>query len=96
MAAAGYPAAPRGGDVIAGLPPSGSDVDPHGETVKVFHAGTSMRGDDVVTAGGRILCVTALGESTRQAQQRAYDVVGTISFAGAQWRSDIGQRAIRR
>jgi phosphoribosylamine--glycine ligase len=64
--------------------------------VKVFHAGTALRGDDVVSAGGRILCVTALGESTRQAQQRAYDIVGTISFAGAQWRTDIGQRAIRR
>jgi len=96
MAAAGYPAAPRGGDVIAGLPLADSDVDPHRATVKVFHAGTSMRGDDVVSAGGRILCVTALGDSTRQAQQRAYDVVGTISFAGAQWRTDIGQRAIRR
>jgi phosphoribosylamine---glycine ligase len=96
MAAAGYPAAPRGGDTIAGLPSSVSDVDPRGETVKVFHAGTAMRGGEVVSAGGRILCVTALGDSTRQAQQRAYDVVGTISFAGAQWRTDIGQRAIRR
>ena len=96
MAAAGYPAAPRGGDVIAGLPRSGGDVDADGETVKVFHAGTSMRGDDVVSAGGRILCVTALGDSTRQAQERAYEVVGTISFGGAQWRTDIGQRAIRR
>jgi phosphoribosylamine--glycine ligase len=96
MAAAGYPTAPRGGDVIAGLPRSGGDVDAEGETVKVFHAGTSMRGDDVVSAGGRILCVTALGHSTRQAQERAYEVVGTISFAGAQWRTDIGQRAIRR
>jgi phosphoribosylamine--glycine ligase len=96
MAAAGYPAAPRGGDVIAGLPRSGGDVDAEGETVKVFHAGTSMRSDDVVSAGGRILCVTALGDSTRQAQERAYEVVGTISFAGAQWRTDIGQRAIRR
>jgi phosphoribosylamine--glycine ligase len=96
MAAAGYPAAPRGGDVIAGLPRPDGDVDPDRAAVKVFHAGTALRGDDVVSAGGRILCVTALGESTRQAQQRAYDVVGTISFAGAQWRSDIGQRAIGR
>ena len=95
MAAAGYPAAPRGGDVIAGLPRADRDGAAH-ETVKVFHAGTALRGDDVVSAGGRILCVTALGDSTRQAQQRAYDVVETISFAGAQWRSDIGQRAIRR
>jgi phosphoribosylamine--glycine ligase len=96
MAAAGYPAAPRGGDVILGLPPPDSDVDPRDETVKVFHAGTALRGADVVSAGGRILCVTALGDSTRLAQQRAYDVVRTISFAGAQWRTDIGQRAIRR
>ena len=96
MAAAGYPAAPRGGDVIGGLPSAERAVDLHEETVKVFHAGTALRGDDVVSAGGRILCVTALGDSTRQAQQRAYDVVRTISFAGAQWRSDIGQRAIRR
>jgi len=96
MAAAGYPAAPRGGDVIGGLPSAERAVDLHEETVKVFHAGTALRGDDVVSAGGRILCVTALGDSTQLAQQRAYDVVRTISFAGAQWRSDIGQRAIRR
>jgi len=96
MAAAGYPAAPRGGDVIGGLPRAERDVDPHEETVKVFHAGTASRGGAVVSAGGRILCITALGDSTRLAQQRAYAVVRTISFAGAQWRSDIGQRAIRR
>jgi phosphoribosylamine--glycine ligase len=96
MAAAGYPAAPRGGDVIVGLPAADSDIDPRDETVKVFHAGTALRGDDVVTAGGRILCATALGDSTRQAQQRALDAVHAISFAGAQWRGDIGQRAIRR
>jgi phosphoribosylamine--glycine ligase len=96
MAAAGYPAAPRGGDVIAGLPPAAIDVDPEDETVKVFHAGTALRGDDVVSAGGRVLCVTALGDSTGLAQQRARDVVEAISFAGAQWRGDIGNRAIRR
>ena len=62
----------------------------------MFHAGTALRGDDVVTAGGRVLCVTALAESTRQAQQRAYDVVGAISFDGAQYRSDIGHRALGR
>ncbi|HSC64476.1 MAG TPA: phosphoribosylamine--glycine ligase [Caldimonas sp.] len=96
MAAAGYPATPRGGDVIAGLAAAERDVDAARATVKVFHAGTALRGDDVVSAGGRILCVTALGDSTRQAQQRAYDVVKAISFAGAQWRNDIGQRALRR
>jgi phosphoribosylamine--glycine ligase len=96
MAAAGYPAAPRAGDVIVGLAPAGEDVDAREQDVKVFHAGTAMRGDDVVSTGGRILCVTALGESTRQAQQRAYGVVDTVWFAGAQWRTDIGQRAIGR
>ncbi|MDQ6638122.1 MAG: phosphoribosylamine--glycine ligase [Pseudomonadota bacterium] len=96
MAAAGYPAVPRGGDVVTGLPAPGADSDSQGDAVKVFHAGTALRGDDVMTAGGRVLCVTALGDSTRLAQQRAHAVVRTISFAGAQWRSDIGQRAIRR
>ena len=60
----------------------------------MFHAGTTLRGGDVVTAGGRVLCVTALGDSTRLAQQRAYDALRGISFAGAQYRRDIGQRAI--
>jgi len=92
MAAAGYPAAPRGGDVVSGLRAASPEID----AVKVFHAGTALRGDDVVTAGGRVLCVTALGDSTRLAQQLALQEVGRISFAGAQWRSDIGQRAIRR
>jgi phosphoribosylamine--glycine ligase len=92
MAAAGYPAAPRGGDVISGLPAAGAGLD----AIKVFHAGTAVRGTDVVTAGGRVVCVTALGDSTRVAQQLALDAVARVSFAGAQWRSDIGQRAIRR
>jgi phosphoribosylamine--glycine ligase len=93
MASAGYPAAPRSGDVILGLPAAAPGDDAE---VRVFHAGTALRGGDVVSAGGRVLCVTALGASTREAQQRAYDAVHRISFAGAQWRSDIGQRAIRR
>ena len=92
MASAGYPAAPRSGDVIAGL----GAVASAGDAVKVFHAGTALRGADVVSAGGRVLCVTALGATTREAQQHAYGAVHAISFAGAQWRSDIGQRAIRR
>jgi phosphoribosylamine---glycine ligase len=96
MAAAGYPAAPRGGDVIAGLSAPSALAAPDEETAKVFHAGTALRGDDVVTAGGRVLCVTTLADTTRLAQQRAYDALRAISFAGAQWRSDIGQRAIRR
>jgi phosphoribosylamine--glycine ligase len=89
MASQGYPAEPRSGDVITGLPaPS--------EAVKVFHAGTQLRDGQPVTAGGRVLCVTALGDSTKQAQQHAYEAMRGISFAGAQYRRDIGQRAIKR
>jgi len=89
MAAAGYPAEPRRGDPIAGLPAESEDV-------KVFHAGTELRDGRAVTAGGRVLCVTALGDSTRLAQQRAYEVLRGLSFAGAQYRRDIGQRALKR
>jgi phosphoribosylamine--glycine ligase len=96
MAAAGYPAAPRRGDPISGLAAPAHEEDASAGAVKVFHAGTALRGSQVVTAGGRVLCVTALGDSTRQAQQHAYQAVQEISFAGAQWRRDIGQRAIHR
>jgi phosphoribosylamine--glycine ligase len=96
MAAAGYPAAPRDGDAITGLPPPGDEDAATADAVKVFHAGTALRDGAVVTAGGRVLCVTALGDSTRLAQLRAYEAVRGIAFAGAQWRSDIGQRAIKR
>jgi phosphoribosylamine--glycine ligase len=89
MAAAGYPAEPRRGDVITGLPASREDV-------KVFHAGTELKDGETATAGGRVLCVTALGDSTRVAQQHAYEAVRAISFAGAQYRRDIGQRALKR
>jgi phosphoribosylamine--glycine ligase len=89
MAASGYPAEPRRGDIVTGLPAESEDV-------KVFHAGTELRDGQPVTAGGRVLCVTALGDSTRLAQQRAYEVVRNISFAGAQYRHDIGQRALKR
>ena len=92
MAAAGYPAAPRGGDAITGLDAASPGV---AET-KVFHAGTALDGTAVVTAGGRVLCVTALGDSTRLAQQQAYEAVSRIAFAGAQYRRDIGRRAIKR
>ncbi len=89
MAAAGYPQAPRRGDVITGLP--GPCDDGH-----VFHAGTELTSDGPVrTSGGRVLCVTALGDSVRTAQQRAYDMLNPISFDGAQWRRDIGHRAIK-
>ena len=92
MAAAGYPAAPRGGDAITGLDAPSPGV---AET-KIFHAGTALDGTAVVTAGGRVLCVTALGDSTRLAQQQAYEAVSRIAFAGAQYRRDIGRRAIKR
>ena len=99
MAAAGYPSAPRGGDVVTGLAPEARDgtaAEAARADVKVFHAGTAMQGGAVVTAGGRVFCVTALGDSTRLAQQRAYEAVAGIAFAGAQYRRDIGRRAIKR
>lgn len=91
MAARGYPAAPELGDVITGLPPH----DPQAG-VQVFHAGTQRRDDGaVVTQGGRVLCVTALGDTLKMAQQRAYEALGPIGFAGAQWRRDIGHRGLK-
>ena len=94
MAAAGYPETPRKGDVITGLPTAWTE-----DTV-VFHAGTRLDGaakDGVVrTNGGRVLGVTALGESARPAQKRAYELVDTIAFDGAQYRRDIGWRAIAK
>jgi phosphoribosylamine--glycine ligase len=91
MAAAGYPMDPRKGDAISGLPAQPLD-DAH-----VFHAGTTQREDGhVVTSGGRVLCVTALGESAKNAQQRAYEVLSGIHFDGEQFRHDIGHRAIKR
>ncbi len=89
IAAAGYPHSPRKGDPITGLPADAGDA-------MVFHASTAIADDALVTSGGRVLCVTALGESARLAQQRAYDALAGISFAGMQFRHDIGQRAIRR
>jgi phosphoribosylamine--glycine ligase len=61
----------------------------------VFHAGTATQGDGVVVSGGRVLCVTALGDSTKIAQQRAYELLQPIRFDGAQFRRDIGHRAIK-
>ena len=88
MAAAGYPAAPRSGDVISGLPAAADDL-------HVFHAGSALQDGKPVTQGGRVLCVTALGESVRLAQARALDAVRGIHFDGAQWRNDIGHRALK-
>ena len=87
LAAANYPEDPRKGDVISGLPPAGDDF-------HVFHAGTALSGKDVVTSGGRVLCVTALGHNTRTAQKRAYEIVDLIRFDGMQHRRDIGHRAV--
>ncbi|MDD5247338.1 MAG: phosphoribosylamine--glycine ligase [Rhodocyclaceae bacterium] len=90
LAAADYPENPRKGDAIAGLPAREVD-DAH-----VFHAGTALAGSQVVTAGGRVLCVTALGDTAKLAQNRAYELVEQIRFDGMQYRRDIGHRAIRR
>jgi phosphoribosylamine--glycine ligase len=88
MAAAGYPGSPRTGDVITGL-----DAVAGLEGVRVLHAGTARRGADVVTAGGRVLSVTATGLDLRHARRRAYDAVARIDFDGAQYRTDIAARA---
>jgi phosphoribosylamine--glycine ligase len=89
MATHGYPLAPRMADAITGLPAETEDT-------IVFHAGTSLSNGQLVTAGGRVLCVTALGDSVKQAQTRAYEALRTIRFDGAQYRGDIGFRAIKR
>jgi phosphoribosylamine---glycine ligase len=87
MAAAGYPDKPRKGDEISRIPKAEEDV-------HVFHAGTILRDGKVVTNGGRVLCVTALGDTVRVAQRRAYEIAEQIQFAGSQMRRDIGFRAI--
>lgn len=91
MAAEGYPEGPRKGDVITGL----SDADAL-EDVTVYHAGTKQQGDDIVTNGGRVLGVTALGDDLLAATERAYAAVEKIRFDGAQYRKDIARRALGR
>jgi len=88
MAAAGYPMNPRKGDVITGLPKDEPDA-------MVFHAGTTAVNGQTVTSGGRVLCVTVLADSVKQAQQKAYEVAKGIHFEGQQYRKDIGYRAIK-
>ncbi len=88
MASANYPDTPKLGDEITGLPSNLNDA-------HVFHAGTTLQGEQVVTSGGRVLCVTALGETVKFAQQQAYQIVDGIQFKGAQYRTDIGYRAIK-
>ncbi len=89
LAAAGYPAAPRKGDTITGLPVDTEDA-------VVFHAGTASDGSSLRVTGGRVLCVTALGDSAKLAQQRAYDALRGIHIDGVLYRRDIGHRAIKR
>ncbi|HIF6628387.1 purD [Acinetobacter baumannii] len=90
LAAGGYPGDYRNGEVIQGLPQEES------ADGKVFHAGTRLQGNDVVTSGGRVLCVTALGDTVAQAQQRAYQLAEGIQWPGSFCRKDIGYRAIAR
>ncbi|MEE4613907.1 phosphoribosylamine--glycine ligase [Serratia marcescens] len=90
LAAGGYPGDYRNGEVIQGLPQQ------ENADGKVFHAGTRLQGDDVVTSGGRVLCVTALGDTVAQAQQRAYQLAEGIQWPGSFCRKDIGYRAIAR
>jgi phosphoribosylamine--glycine ligase len=94
LAAANYPETPRKGDVIHGLTTTATYDAP--DDVHVFHAGTASQERDVITAGGRVLCVTALGDNVRAAQKRAYEAVDGVHFDGMQYRRDIGFRAIRR
>jgi len=87
LAAAGYPDDPRKGDEITGIPKAQEDC-------RVFHAGTTLADGKLLTSGGRVLCVAALGDTVRVAQRRAYEVAEQIQFAGRQMRRDIGHRAI--
>jgi phosphoribosylamine--glycine ligase len=89
VAAAGYPEEPRKGDAISGLPKSGPDC-------RVFHAGTRLEGKSLITNGGRVLCVTALGDSVKMARAKAYEALEGIRFDGMQFRKDIGHRAFKR
>ena len=88
IAAHGYPLHPRKGDVIGGLPKETEDA-------VVFHAGTTLTDGELVTSGGRVVCVTVLADNVKQAQQRAYEVALGINFDGMQYRTDIGHRAVK-
>jgi len=89
IAAANYPDEPRKGDRIQGIPAPAADC-------RVFHAGTKLAGDALVTNGGRVLCVTALGDALRIARTRAYEAVDQIRFDGMQFRRDIGHRGLKK
>jgi phosphoribosylamine--glycine ligase len=88
MAAEGYPDNPRKGDVITGIPAETPEC-------VTFHAGTAIKDGELVTSGGRVLCVVGLGDSVKMAQKQAYEAVDKISFPGAQFRRDIGWRATK-
>jgi phosphoribosylamine--glycine ligase len=88
MASYNYPETPRLNDEITGLPTNLVDA-------QVFHAGTVLNNHQVLTNGGRVLCVTALGETVKFAQQQAYRIAEDIKFEGAQYRKDIGYRAVK-
>ena len=92
LAAHGYPMNPRKGDVIKGLPKGDSSV---GDDAVVFHAGTTAESSQTLVSGGRVLCVTALADSVKQAQGRVYEVISAIGFEGMQFRRDIGYRAVK-
>jgi phosphoribosylamine--glycine ligase len=89
VAAHGYPEEPRKGDAITGLPKPESDC-------HVFHAGTRLEGKNLLTNGGRVLCVTALGDSVKMARARAYEALDRIRFDGMQFRKDIAYRALKK
>jgi len=89
VAAQNYPDEPRKGDVISGLPKPTEDC-------RVFHAGTRLAGKSIVTNGGRVLCVTAMGDSVKMARARAYEMLEGIRFEGMQYRKDIAYRALKR
>jgi phosphoribosylamine--glycine ligase len=88
LAAAGYPADPRKGDLISGIPAATADA-------LVFHAGTTLQDGELRSSGGRVLCATALGTTIQEAQTKAYTLLRAITLEGAQYRTDIGARAIR-
>ena len=93
VAAHNYPQTPRAGDAISGLSKNGNHK---ASDSFVFHAGTQLENNQVVTSGGRVLCVTALADSTKLAQQKAYLALDQIRFDGMQFRKDIGHLAISR
>jgi phosphoribosylamine--glycine ligase len=97
MASHGYPLTPRKGDAITGLPKPGSATDGTDSVdAMVFHAGTALSDKVLTTSGGRVLCATALGDSVKQAQAHAYELLKDIRFEGMLYRKDIGYRAIKR